>query len=193
MTVESGVAGLLLAAGAGRRYGKPKALVDTGHGPWLVTSLATLSGFDHRLVVLGAAAGEAAALVPPGVHRVVNPDWSSGMGGSLALGLRELVPQADVHAALIMLVDLPDVTAAVVARVAREASSNPATALARAAYGGRSGHPVLVGRHHWAGMIAASGADVAGRGYLATQRVSLIECGDLATGHDVDQPESPAG
>ena len=58
--------------------------------------------------------------------------------------------------------------------------------LARAAYDGVPGHPVLIGRDHWAGVIETSVGDRGARDYLAAREVMLVECGDLATGVDVD-------
>ena len=58
--------------------------------------------------------------------------------------------------------------------------------LARAAYDGVPGHPVLLGRDHWAGVNAAATGDRGARDYLATADVVLVECGDLASGRDVD-------
>lgn len=173
------VHGLLLAAGAGRRYGGPKALVDD----WLVRSLAVLAdgGCAALTVVLGAEADPSRRLVSPGVDVVVAEDWEEGMGASLRAGLRSL-PEAD--AVLIHLVDLPDVTAAVVARVV-EAADGPAS-LVRATYARRLGHPVLLGREHWAAAATEATGDRGARDYLSGHPVVLVECGDLATGRDVD-------
>jgi CTP:molybdopterin cytidylyltransferase MocA len=48
------------------------------------------------------------------------------------------------------------------------------------------GHPVLLGRDHWAGVVETSTGDRGARDYLASHEVALVECGDLATGADVD-------
>ena len=65
--------------------------------------------------------------------------------------------------------------------------------LARAAYGGRPGHPVLLGRAHWPGVRDAAVGDAGARGYLAGRAdVVLVECGDLADPDDVDTPEQLA-
>lgn len=178
------VTGLLLAAGAGSRMGMPKALVHDEHGSWLVRAVRVLreGGCSRVVVVLGAGADEAEPLVAglSGVAVVRSADWASGMGASLATGLAAV----DGDAALVHLVDLPDVTSAVVARVLAPGAG--ASTLARASYDGRPGHPVLLGRDHWPGVAEAATGDRGARDYLARHPTALVECGDLARGHDVD-------
>lgn len=194
MTVSTTV-GLLLAAGAGRRMGTPKALVDD----WLVRSVDVLrdGGCDDVLVVLGARAVEARALLDDGQRVVVAEDWAEGMGASLRTGLSALaaspaLPAGDAGrgalAALVHLVDLPDVGADVVARVLEAGGPGGpgATVLARAAYAGVPGHPVLIGRDHWAGVVGSAVGDRGARAYLSSHEVALVDCSDLATGTDVD-------
>lgn len=178
--------GLLLAAGAGRRMGTPKALMPG----WLVASVAVLraGGCDAVTVVLGAAADDARRLVPDDVSVVVAEDWAEGMGASLRAGLAALEP-TPADAALLHLVDLPDVSADVVDRVLVTPSGRGV--LARAAYQGVPGHPVLIGRDHWAGIIATARGDQGARAYLKQHHVTLVECGDLASGHDQDTPQLP--
>ena len=181
------VHGLLLAAGAGSRMGMPKALVRTAAGePWLTRGVAVLAGggCDEVLVVLGAAAEEALPLLAgTGATAVVAADWADGMSASLRAGLAA-VDGTDADAVVLTLVDLPDVDAAVVRRLLDPAPT-PAT-LRRATYDGVVGHPVVIGRDHWAGVAAETGGDRGARGYLATRPVESVECGDLATGRDVD-------
>ena len=176
--------GLLLAAGAGERFGGPKALARDADGTsWLLRSVQALRPCAEIVVVLGAGAEQAAALLPMSVARVRADDWAEGMGASLRAGLSALAGTAH-EAALVSLVDLPDVDAAVVARLVA-ASSGPGV-LARAAYDGVPGHPVLIGRDHWAGVVETATGDRGARDYLAAHAVALVECGDLATGADVD-------
>lgn len=180
------VHGLLLAAGAGRRMGQPKALMHDPDGTsWLVRSLDVLreGGCEDVTVVLGAAAEAAASLLPEGAAAVVARDWSEGMGASLRAGLAALPDAAD--AVVVSLVDLPDVDAAVVRRVAAAASGSGS--LARAAYDGVPGHPVLIGSTHWAAVATEVAGDAGARSYLARHDAVLVECGDLATGRDVDR------
>ncbi|MFF5991601.1 nucleotidyltransferase family protein [Prauserella flavalba] len=188
------VAGVLLAAGAGRRFGKPKALAELD-GEALVTRAVRVlaeGGCDPVLVVLGARAEEARAHVPEHVRTVVAPDWAEGMGASLRTGLTALAgldPAPD--AALVHLVDLPWAGADVIARLA--ALGTPEV-VARAAYDGVPGHPVLFGRRWWADIAAQASGDRGARGWLAGRTdVRLVECGDLGDGADVDTPGHGVG
>lgn len=187
-------AGLLLAAGAGRRMGRPKALVHDADGvSWLVRGVDVLlgAGCSGVTVVLGASADEAQALVPtdPRVRSTYAASWAGGLGASLSAGLASLVTSAGegpgIEAAVVLLVDLPDVGVDVVGRVLAEAGEGAAT-VARAAYDGLPGHPVVLGRDHWAGVVDSATGDRGARAYLAARTVTLVECGDLATGADVD-------
>ncbi len=180
------VAGLVLAAGAGRRYGAPKALAEGGE--WLRSAVAALAdgGCDSVWVVLGAAAEQARALLPAPATAVIAPDWARGMGASLRAGLTALSqPDAGgADAAVVHLVDLPDVGAAVVRRLVALAAPG---AVARAAYRGQPGHPVLLGRDHWASVAESVTGDRGARDWLAGRPdLVLVECGDLAGGADID-------
>lgn len=177
--------GLLLAAGAGSRMGTPKALVSDAHGSWLDRAVRVLDegGCSGVTVVLGARSAEAVSLLDGlGVDVVIASDWEAGMSASLRAGLAALPD--DVDAALVLLVDLPDLTPGVVRRVV--SSGDGADALTRATYDGEPGHPVLIGRDHWAGVAATATGDRGARDYLETHETLAVECGDLATGQDVD-------
>lgn len=179
--------GVLLAAGAGRRYGSPKALAHAGG--WLRTAVAALAGggCDEVLVVLGAEAARARPLVPPGVRVLVCAGWSEGMGASLRTGL-EAAAGSTADRAVLHLVDTPDVGADVVARVLAAGGS-----VVRAAYRGVAGHPVRLDREHWAAVAVSATGDRGARAFLrGRDDVVLVECGDLATGVDIDTPP-PAG
>src|SRR5580765_2291291 len=160
-------AGLLLAAGAGRRMGRPKALVELHGEPLVRRALRVLSdgGCSPLVVVLGAAAPDVRALLPPEALAVVEPGWREGMGASLRAGLAALARlDPPPEAVLIHPVDLPGVTVAAVARLAALATPD---ALARAAYAGRPAHPVLIGRARWTAVSESATGDAGARGYLA--------------------------
>lgn len=194
--------GLLLAAGAGSRMGRPKALVRGTDGtPWTVRATATLlaGGCDDVVVVLGARADEAGLLLRgrPGVRTVIAPDWADGLGASLTRGLDALAESAaSVDAALVSLVDLPGLPASAVRRVLGPTTGR-ATALRQAGYDGRPGHPVLLGRAHWAavteGLRAAAGdpltTDRGAGAYLRSAGAEVVPCGDLWDGVDQDRPD----
>lgn len=185
MTPSAPVAGLLLAAGAGSRYGRPKALVEG----WLAHGVAALrqGGCAPVVVVLGARAEEARSLLADSdAVVVVADDWSEGMAASLRRGLAALPREAD--AAVVTLVDLPDVGADVVARL-RGVVAGPDT-LARAVYDGRAGHPVVLGRDHWTPIAHAVAGDRGAGPYLQARPTLAIECADLATGRDVDRADA---
>ncbi|MGQ7297171.1 DUF4031 domain-containing protein [Quadrisphaera sp. KR29] len=184
----AGLAGLLLAAGAGTRFGGPKALARDDDGtPWLAARVRALrdGGCGRVLVVLGAQAEQARALVPGGADVVVAQGWRAGMSASLQAGLAALAAQEPAPAAaLVALVDTPGLRPEVVRRVA---GRDPSTsALARAAYGGRPGHPVLLGRAHWSAAAASARGDRGAGPYLRAAGAHLVECADLDDGEDVD-------
>lgn len=185
--------GLLLAAGAGRRMGGPKALLRTGSGGETLLSRAVRAladgGCGEVVVVLGAEAAAARALLEGlDARPVESPGWEDGMGASLSAGLASL-SVTESEAALVSLVDLPDVGADVMARVLAAAAGDLRGALVRAAYRGVPGHPVVIGRAHWGGAIASATGDRGARDYLAAHPHTVVECGDLASGRDVDTPD----
>jgi nicotine blue oxidoreductase len=188
------VAGLVLAAGGGSRYGSPKALVRL-RGRLLVERAAELlaaGGCDPVVVVLGAAAERvlAAAWLPrTGVRTVVNPDWPTGMGSSLRVGLAA-VP-AEAEAVVVTLVDTPGLGPESVRRLV--AAGGPDGA-AQATYGARRGHPVLLGRTVITEVAAAATGDRGAGPWLAAhpERVRLVPCDGTGDPRDVDVPDDLA-
>lgn len=172
------VAGLVLAAGAGRRFGGPKAVVVLD-GERLVdraVRIAAAGGCRPVVVVSGAAQVDVA-----GATVVHNPDWSSGMASSLRVGLTAL-PES-VSAAVVVLVDTPWLGPAAVQRVV--AAHRAGAHLAVATYAGERGHPVLLGRAHWDGIVRAAHGDVGARAYLAG-RDDVVEIDCTGTGDPAD-------
>ncbi|MDG4830172.1 nucleotidyltransferase family protein [Solwaraspora sp. WMMD1047] len=183
------MAAIVLAAGAGRRYGGPKALVRLD-GRLLVeraVRTAAEGGCAPVLAVLGAAADRILAEADLGTAaHVTNPDWATGMGSSLRTGLGALAGTPAV-AAMVLLVDMPGVTPAAVRRLVSLAGPD---ALAVGGYGPRRGHPVLLGRRHWPGVAALAVGDVGARPYLRGRaaQVRVVDCADVADDTDLDTP-----
>ena len=195
------VAGLVLAAGAGTRYGSPKALVRGTDGVvWLQHAVQTLtaSGCSPVLVVLGAAADEAeqllAELLTLPVVVVRASDWAAGLSASLRAGLDAAALLSDAtRAVAVVPVDVPGLNTVTVARVLdNEESAVTEDSLRQAVFGGRPGHPVLIGRAHWAPLAAGLDGDRGARPFLVAHGVQPVECADLSTGLDVDAPAPPA-
>ncbi|GAB3853494.1 NTP transferase domain-containing protein [Nocardioides maradonensis] len=176
--------GVVLAAGAGRRYGGPKAFVRTPGGvTWLErTCSVLLDGGCDAVVATVPVGGDVPALD----ERVtLLPLRTSGQSESLAAAL-DLAVARGAAAVVVMLVDLPDVGASVVARVLDGGVG--ADSLVRASYDGRPGHPVLIGSAHLVPLLGTLTGDTGASAYLKAHGVQLVECGDLATGIDVDTP-----
>jgi CTP:molybdopterin cytidylyltransferase MocA len=176
MSNSASAAGVLLAAGAGTRYGMPKALAEQGE--WLRRGVAALEGCDDIVVVLGAAIVD----VPAPARVVIADDWALGLSASLRAGLAEI----DAEYAVLHTVDTPDVGADVVRRVLDAARTSP-SGLARARYGDRPGHPVVVARRHWPELLETLRGDEGARPFLGTRTdVVAVDCADLASGRDID-------
>jgi CTP:molybdopterin cytidylyltransferase MocA len=179
------VAGLVLAAGEGRRFGGPKALAEVDGERLVDRAVRVLheAGIPTTYVVQGAA-----PLTVPGAQVVDNPGWVEGMGASLRAGLAALGP--DVGAAVVLLVDQPGLTAAAVRRVVDTAGPSPETAVVVATYDGRRGHPVLLGRQHWPAVAEVAVGDRGARDFLVSRADGVVEleCGDVAAADDVDTP-----
>ena len=201
------VAGVLLAAGEGSRFGRPKALVELD-GQTLaarVVNVLRTGGADPILVITGAA-----QVNLDGIHTVYNEHWRTGMGSSLSAALRALTdtegaegaeapegaegaqdrPAAklavDVGAVVVALADQPLVGTGAVARLI--AAYRGGASVAVAGYDGKPRNPVLLAREHWPEVIAMATGDQGARAFLRArpELVTLVECGDTGSPDDID-------
>ncbi|WP_030025177.1 nucleotidyltransferase family protein [Streptomyces monomycini] len=190
-SVRRPVAGLLLAAGGGRRLGgRPKALLDFRGRPLVENAARVLreGGCGPVHIVLGAAAEAVRERADLAAYETAeNPDWAQGMGSSLRVGLAALAGSG-AGAALVSLVDQPGIGAAAVARVI--AAYESGAGLVAAAYGGKRGHPVLFGADRWTAVAAVATGDRGARAYLKEHAaaLTLVECADVAEPYDIDTP-----
>lgn len=176
-------AGLVLAAGAGSRFGQPKAPVVVNEERLVDRSVRVLTeaGCDPIVVVLGAWVGAV-----PGAEAIINEEWAEGMGSSLRAGLSHLLDSTDAHAVVVTLVDLPGLTSEAVQRIVGAPLAHP---IVQGGYEGRPGHPVRISRELWDEAIdVAHGDEGARRLIRGRPDVLLIEVGDVADGHDLDVP-----
>lgn len=187
------VAGLLLAAGAGRRFGGPKALVEMDGRTLLERGVQLLfdAGCSPVVVVLGAAAEPARVHVPAAAQVVVAEGWEEGMGASLRAGLDALT-DGEAEACVVALVDQPLVGPQAVRRLVAHAGRAGA---AVATYDGQARNPVLLDRAVWAEVRAAAVGDTGARGWLRAhpERVTEVPCDGTGSPADVDTPADLAG
>ena len=175
-------AGLILAAGAGTRFGdRPKLLADLDGRPLLeyaIRAQCAVAQLERIVVVLGSAAAGIIAAVEFGeAEPVICEDWREGQAASLRCGVAAL---ADADRVIVTLGDQPSITPQVIARFLNEP---PGT---RAVYHGRPGHPVVLGPEQMRAVQQLTG-DRGARELLGDG--PTIECSDLCSGRDVDTPD----
>jgi len=185
------IAGVVLAAGSGSRFGGAKQLAELDGIPLLehaLRAIEAVAAIDRVVVVLGARADEILAGVDFGAAEpVICADWEEGQAASLRRGIEAVAHEAD--AALLTLGDTPRITTQVIARFADLAATHGTHARARAVYDGRPGHPVVLGSAYFA-QIAKLRGDVGAREVLKQISAVAIECGHLCSAVDVDTPEA---
>ena len=161
------MAAVILAAGAGSRFGGPKQRLLLPR----VLERVRQSSVSRIAVVAGAHDLDVA-----GVELVACPEWERGPGASLRCGLRAL--SDDTEAAVVCLADGPNVSPHAIDRLV-EAWAHGGADVVAASYGGERGHPVVLARPAW-NSIPDEGA----RALPAT----LVACDDLPLPGDVDTP-----
>jgi CTP:molybdopterin cytidylyltransferase MocA len=186
MTVSDAPAGLILAAGAGRRFGGTKQLADLRGRPLLehaIEHMLAVAALDPVIVVLGHAAHEILERVDFGEAEVVIAgEWERGQAASLRRGVAAL-DEAD--AVVVTLGDQPFITPQVIAGALEQLAGFDAV---RAVYDGKPGHPVVLGRAVMDAVGEIDG-DVGARDLLARFRVRTWEAGHLCSAADVDTRE----
>lgn len=184
-------AGLVLAAGQGRRFGRPKATVELGGQPLVQRTVGVLrdGGCRPVIVVSGAGRDDVRTSVAPEDATVVhNAGWRDGMGSSLRLGL-EAVEAAGASAVVVVLVDQPLLGAEAVHRLV--AAWQGGSAIVVATYRGEDGHPVLLDRTCWPLLHASARAEIGARALVRMhpELVTRVPCDGTGVPDDIDTQE----
>jgi CTP:molybdopterin cytidylyltransferase MocA len=184
------VVAVVLAAGAGRRIGGPKALLPIGGTTFLAHVARALSrpGVAEVVAVLGhdARRVESEGGLPPGAARVVNPRPDDGMLGSVIAGL-DAAEARGAEAVLLHPVDHPLVAPATVDAVLAALAGGAVVAVP--SYGGRRGHPGGFARAAWTALRQAP-PDRGARAVLADHPEWLVHvAGDEGCIAGIDTPE----
>jgi len=183
-------AGLLLAAGAARRYGRAKQVETLADGTALVrhAALAALAVCSEVRVVIGAhRAAVTAALADLPVEIIEHSDWARGMGASIACGVRALIADGITAPLLLCLADQPRVDAGVLKRLLAPAASQPESIVV-SDYGVGRGPPCLFPPRLFAELAALDG-DEGARSLLKAHAAEVITVSLPEGADDIDTPD----
>ena len=177
------IAGIVLAAGAGTRFGGGKQLAELDGRPLVEHALRTMvaSPVSRVVVVLGAGAEDIIGGVDlHGAEPVLCERWEEGQAASLACGLAEVT---DCDAVVVTLGDQPRMSPDAIRRVI--ANRGGGAEAVRATYSGEPGHPVLLERELFERLRDVTG-DHGARNLLISVSTREVPCDDLGGGEDVD-------
>ena len=190
--INAQVAAVLLAAGASTRFGRPKQLLPWHGRPLIahVLDTAWITGFDPRIVVLGAEAHRIRPAIADRDAIVMhNHRWAEGMSTSIALGLAALPPETE--AAVFLPVDQPLINPNLLRALVEAWERGAGTLVVPRSTNGRRGSPVLFDRAHFEALSRLSG-DIGGRALFEshTEAIAYMTVPDPVVLTDVDTPEA---
>lgn len=187
-------AGIVLAAGASSRMGREKQLLSVRGGTLLgrVLDACLASGLDEVALVLGHEAHRILESLArfrdrPRLKIVVNPRYAEGMSTSLIAGLGAV--EASCDRVMIVLGDMPQVTAEMIDRLRLEVAASGCS-LGAVAVQGRRSHPVVIGREHFGAVHALEG-DRGARDLFRDHPddLCLVDAAEGWEASDIDTPE----
>lgn len=176
----SRVSAVVLAAGAGRRMGTPKAELVVDGRRLVDRAVAAMAdgGCDEVVVVVRADTARV-----DGARVVVNPSPERGMRSSLLLGLAA----ASGEAVAVLLVDTPGIGTDAIATVVRRWRAEPER-IAVASFAGRRGHPIVMAAARWSAAMARAGAEEGARRYLQDNADLVDDIAVTGDPTDLDLP-----
>jgi CTP:molybdopterin cytidylyltransferase MocA len=178
---------VVLAGGAGSRFGGPKQLHPIRGRPMLEHVLAAVAAVAaaDRVLVLGAHAEQVLAGIDlQGVRAIRCDRWAEGQALTLRAGLDSL--PAGVMAAIVVLGDGPSLDPRAIERMAAAHAATPASVL-YADYGEGRSHPVVLPRVSWDALASV------GERPAAAVPAEAVDCRDLTDPGDIDRPGDAAG
>ena len=182
-------AGIILAAGASKRFGQPKQLLDWRGEPFVraVAKTALEAGLFPVIVVIGSNADQVeAALQDLPVKTVLNGDWQSGQASSIRTGVQALPPETG--SVIFLLADQPQIHADVIRALVAHHATEFYPIVAPLVLNERRANPVLFDRVAFPDLLKLKG-DVGGRAIFDKHRVEYLPWHDDRLLLDVDRPE----
>ncbi len=183
------VAGIILAAGESKRFGKPKQLLDWKGKPFVrqVAETAIRAGLQPVVVVTGAQADEVEhAVTGLDVEIVRNENWQSGQSSSIIAGINSL--SENIGGCLFLLADQPQIGAEIVRALVEVHAQNLPAILAPLVLEEKRANPVLFDRVTFPDLLQLTG-DVGGRAIFDKYKMEYLPWHDDALLLDVDTPE----
>jgi molybdenum cofactor cytidylyltransferase len=195
--VHEPIAGIILAAGASTRFGKPKQLLDWKGQPFVraVAETAMTAGLSPVVVVTGANAEQVEDSVKElNVQFVRNEEWKSGQGSSIRMGVKSLsashtasAGETRIGGAIFLLADQPQITTSILRALVEKHSEGLYPIVAPMVMDQRA-NPVLFDRSTFSDLAVLEG-DVGGRAIFHKHRVEYLPWHDDRLLLDVDTPE----
>ena len=185
--MAAGVAGLILAGGAGERYGRPKAFAALPDGRSFLEACAELLAAGGAAPLLATLPPGSAERGSPPLDALVLPTPGLPMFESLRLGLARLLARPEWIAVVVLPVDHPIVAPATVAALASSGAD-----AAVPSHGGKHGHPVLLSRRVAERVASGALAGPTLREVLHAVGARTVEVADAGVIANCNTPEALA-